>query len=150
MVADLRTSGAASLAQLSADLKSMANGGLRRVLLKGIRDAARPLAAAAQVSARETLPRWGGLADVIGSTKIVVRTRTAGRTVGVRITDPAHRRTRDMDRGEVRHPVFGNRKAWVTEQIKPGWFTRPMEEGSPHVRVAIVRVIDDVGRRLHG
>lgn len=47
----------------------------------------------------------------------------------------------------VRHPVFGNREVWVTNEYRP--FLAPAAEGKADaVAVAIARVVDDWGAEL--
>lgn len=141
--------GAESLAELGAKLKKLERGDLRRELLKSIRTAAKPLAEAARTSALGTLPKEGGLNERVASSKITSRTSLSTRSARVRlVSSMGRRRLRDIDRGRLRHPVFGNRDVWVTQQVTPGWWTKPMEDGAPAVRKAIVRTVDDIGRRL--
>lgn len=137
-----------SLAELGARLKRLERGDLRRELLKSIRTASEPLKEAARQSALENLPQAGGLGQRVAETPIVSRTSLSGSSARVRLISGNRRRLRELDRGRLRHPVFGNRDNWVTQQVQPGWWTQPMEAGSPHVRAAIVRAVDDISRRL--
>lgn len=50
-----------------------------------------------------------------------------------------------MNDGKWRHPVMGNRKAWVTQTVSPReWFDRPANEGGPKVRKAAVDAVEKV------
>jgi hypothetical protein len=53
-----------------------------------------------------------------------------------------------IDKGRVRHPVFGNRKVWVVQQVRPGFFSRPTDAAAERVRHEVFAVIDDIDRRL--
>lgn len=143
-----KVEGAQQLTELAAKLKRLERGDLRRELLKSIRTAAKPLGEEARKSAAETLPKSGGLAAEIAATPVRVRSSLSGRSARVRLSDPTPHRTRALDRGRLRHPVFGNRDNWVSQQIPPGWWTKPMEEGAPHVREAIVRTIREISEKL--
>ena len=144
---DPRISGANELQALSAKLKRLARGDLRREMLASIRKAAAPLAEAAQKSAAENLPKSGGLAADVASSRVVVRTRATGSSARVRLQETSRHNTRSMDKGRIYHPTFGHDPK-VVQRITPGFFSKPMEEGSPHVREAIVRVLDDINRKL--
>lgn len=89
-----------------------------------------------------------GLRDTIAAA-IVVRTRLSGNEVGVRILVdlsklPADQRTLpaklDAAKG-WRHPVYGNRRVWVTQVGRPWWFVT-IEPHLPGVRACILAAID--------
>ncbi len=140
------------MASLSKALK--AAGGtadskaLRKELLKGIQRASRPLKEAAQSSARANLPQSGGLAETVGQAKFRTKTISGGKRVGVRVVATGKHNIRAMDRGRLRHPVFGNRAVWVEQSIKPGWFSDAIQDGAPRVRAEIVLVMESVADRL--
>jgi hypothetical protein len=155
---DLRLTGANQLADLAKDLKSVGDKDLRKELLKGLRNAAKPLAKeVAPRVAREGLPKHGGLNEFVASSKFGVRTRTTGQGAGVRIV--GKKGTHDlaaMDRGRLRHPVWKraserHRSAvWVTQLIEPGWWTKGMSDPVvlEPMREELLKVIDDVTRKL--
>ena len=150
MVGDISVRGANQLADLAKDLKAAGYKELRRELYRGISRAMKPLAEEARKSARENLPRRGGLNEVVASSRFTARSRMAGRNPGVRLVGA--KKGHDLsaiDRGRLRHPVFGN-DWWVTQIIEPGWFTDGLSDSvvvAP-VRKEILRAMDDVARRL--
>jgi hypothetical protein len=83
----------------------------------------------------------------VARSKFRVKTRSAGRSPGVRVTAVGVDARVDRT-GKVRHPVYGNRRVWVTQQVKPGWFTDPMEAGAPAVRRELLVVIATVARKV--
>jgi hypothetical protein len=141
---------ARQIANLARELKAAARGDLRRLLLKDIRPAARPLIDEAKKSALENLPKSGGLAAEVASTEIKVRTSLSGSYARLRLVGISPHRLRSLDAGRVRHPVFGDLSNWVTQDIKPGWWTTAMEAESPEVRKAIVRSVETVQRSFRG
>ncbi len=151
-LADFRITGAASLAKAASVLKAQGDAAGRKELLKGIQQATKPLKADVKRSAQTSLPRRGGLNQAVAASTFSTRTRTTGKSVGVRLVVKG-RRVRDVaatDRGRLRHPVFGS-DVWVTQSITPGWFTRPLEAGAPAVRRELVasmeRVVREIGRK---
>lgn len=135
------------LAILGARLKVAGAVGLRRELLKGIREAAKPLIEDARAAALEELPKAGGLNERIASDPMSVRTRLTGSNVGVRIVTTTTD-TRGADRGRLRHPTFGHRDRWVTQAIRPGWFTDTLSREAPKVTPAIIAAMEVVAEAL--
>jgi len=137
---------------LSAELRAAGEEGkvFRRELLAGIRAAAAPAPQAVKASARSLLPKSGGLNEYVASSRIGVRTRLTGKAVGVRIAgSKGVHNLRRLDRGFVRHPVFGRWVAGVDDQeIPEGWFTKPLEKSEPKVRIAVLGVIANTRRAL--
>lgn len=91
---------------------------------------------------------------------VQVQRRTSGSTAGVRIkanpgSMPADQRKLPayMDEGRWRHPVLGNRSAWVTQTVSPsGWFTDTAAKSGGKVRGEIMEVtaaaVAEVARKL--
>ena len=51
-----------------------------------------------------------------------------------------------LDRGELRHPLYGNRKYWFSQSVRPGFWSRPIEDRAPQIRDAVAK---EVGDGLH-
>ncbi len=148
---DLRITGAHQFGDLAKELRRQGESGkgLRKELYKSIQRSTRPLKADAKASAAATLPHRGGLADLVAASKLSTRTRGGGNRVGVRIVATG-KKVRDvaaMDRGRLRRPTFGH-KPWVTQQVEPGWFTKPMEAGADKVRREILQAMEKVARLI--
>ncbi len=148
---DVRITGAEQLAHLARELRRQgeAGKGLRKELYKGIQRSTKPLKVDAKASAAANLPQAGGLADLVAASKLSTRTRGGGKNVGVRIVVTG-KKVHDVaatDRGRLRHPVFGRGK-WVTQQIEPGWFTKPMEAGAGKVRRELLQAMERVARAI--
>lgn len=147
MSVDLRIQGADQLRDLSARLKEAGDKGLRKELMRGIQRSARPLRAAVKEAALRELPSGGGLNRFVADSKVSVRTRS-GRNAGIRLvgTKSGHD-LKAIDRGKVRHPVFG-KSVWVDQSVDPGWWSQTLADHSDDIRAEIVNVLDDVARRL--
>lgn len=145
---DVRVTGADNLAVLAKRLKEIGDNDLRKEMLAGIRRAAKPMTQAAKERAESDLPKAGGLNEVVAKSKFSTRTRTAGRTPGVRVVASNPHDVQSIDRGRLRHPVFGNREVWVTQKITPGWFTDAMNSHADEVRREMLRVLNTVARKL--
>ncbi|SIQ07302.1 hypothetical protein [Micromonospora avicenniae] len=104
-------------------------------LRKEIRQPLPSVRAAIKRRALDTLPRRGGLNVWVSRTKITVQTKLAGRAAGVRMKG-SRKSAKDksdlkrLDAGKVRAPSWGRRGAgaWHTQQVEPGYFTKPATE----------------------
>jgi hypothetical protein len=147
---DISVTGADKLAKIAAALKQAGHEDLRKELTAGLRRGTRPMPAVYKAGALGFLPFRGGLAEeVAAGMRFSIKVRTGGKSVGVRIVAslPGHD-LRSMNRGRLRKPVFGNRRVWVNQQIRPEWWTDSGLVAIPAVRVELVRAIDAVGRKL--
>jgi len=146
MPVDLTVEGADKLRIVARALRDLGDKELSREVYRGLNRATIPLREDARRSAASRLPQRGGLADRVAKSKMTTR-RRAGRNPGITIRARGMPQLQGMDRGRVRHPVFG-RGPWVTQRITPGWFTEPMEAGAPEVRRELLRVLDEAAREL--
>lgn len=137
---DLTVTGAEELYAVGKRLRG-ADKALRKELLKGIRGAAKPLNVAARSNALAVLPKRGGLNRLVARSRMSIQTKTARNSVGVRLKATNTHDIRSMDRGRLRHPVWGNRERWVNQAIKPGWYTDPLKEGRPVVQPKIIEAM---------
>jgi len=142
------TRGADKLRRVAVAIKASGDKELRRELLRGMQRGGRPLKDAARRGALERLPRRGGLAERVASSKFGVRTSTTGKGASVRVVGRSGYDLQGMDDGLIRHPVRGNRKVWVSQPVKPGWFSDAEEAAAPAVRDELVKSIDVVARKL--
>jgi hypothetical protein len=67
-----------------------------------------------------------------------------GVTVRARTKSAKARKLRQLDRGVLKHPLFGNRRKWYTQAVTPGWFTGPAGDAKSRARVEIVAAMDRV------
>lgn len=141
--------GSEQLAALGVRLKEAGIVGARRDMLRGIKSGAAPCVAAVKAAAEAKLPHGGGLNVQVAGQKVSVSVRTGARTAGVRMTTTAPD-TSQTDSGYVRHPVFGNRKKWITQQIPAakGWWSTTLKESVPMVQPFIEAAMKDTAERI--
>jgi len=144
----------ASFAALARDLRRAGAGGLRKELYAGLQRAARPAIGAVRESAGSTLPRRGGLAARVAGAAITARA-AGGRNPGIRIVAKERKgRSFDaytLDQGRLRHPVYGQwRRRTPTQAVRPGWFTRPLNDSAPTFRKTLLDAVDRVERQISG
>lgn len=128
-------------------LKDLGDKGLQRELYRGLNRASMKLKADAKAEAGRRLPQRGGLAKRVAGAKLSTR-RRGGRNPGVSIQAKGMAQLAGIDAGQVKHPVFGNRDVWVTQDITSGWFSEPMEAGRDEAAAAIGEALDDLAVKI--
>jgi hypothetical protein len=145
------TRGADKLARVAAAVKASGDKDLQRELRRALSRTTKPLRKAAKDGALQILPHRGGLDEHVAATARIATRVTANSSGGrLRITGTSRDNLRRMDEdGLVAHPVFGNRKKWVIERVRPGWFTNPLTLAAQgNVPKEIDAALDDVARKL--
>lgn len=117
---------------------------LPRETRKALRDVAPRLVRDARDHAEQVLPRRGGYArQVATTTRFQVEVTRTASGVMLRITAVGPDKRLDTQ-GRLRHPVYarGPRDEWnwadEAQRVTPGWFSRPMKQNQPHVKVVLV------------
>jgi hypothetical protein len=135
------------LARLARQLREAGEKGLQRELGQGINRAMKPLKAELKQSALNTLPSAGGLAAKVAASRFRTRRRSSMRVSGIRLEVVNDYALGLLDKGIVKHPVFGRGKK-VTQRIEPGWFTRPTMAAAPRVRFEIQQAMQRVANQI--
>lgn len=122
---------------------------LKRELSRRIRAATEPLKAAIPASALEHLPKAGGLADLVAASKISTTVTLAGNRTGVKVTTQNPHSIKQMDQGKLRHPDWPrstdrSQWKWSSQDIKPGWWSEPIEKSKPEIIAAVDLAVKSV------
>lgn len=146
---NIRVEGADKLGVLAKELRRTGNKELSRELYSALNRATKAMRAEALKTAEQDLPREGGLNQRVAASRLSTR-RRGGRNPGVKIVAKGLRQLDLIDRGEVRHPVYGRRGRWVRQQIPDaeGWFTKSLEASADEVRQEILTAIDDIAKKI--
>lgn len=142
----IEVTGGEQLRIIAARLRREAHGDLDRELLAALERASKPLRSDARMSALEHLPRRGGLNVLVANATMVVIRRSGG----IRIVAHGIAQLAKTNAGEVRHPVYGNRDAWVTQVIPRArdWFYKPMHDGADKVARELKKALDRVAEKI--
>jgi len=143
----LPTNASVQLRAQAARLKAAGARDIRLAMIRDLRAAAKPVIPLIQESARESLPKAGGLNEAVAAQKPKVSVRATGRTAGVSIRSKV--RGNYTDTGQWRHPVFSSdRKRWAKQpQSFPAakdWWARGAEKGELPAKVIMRRILDEV------
>lgn len=142
----------------AAPLVREAQENVRSLAVKGVRGGASARAArAAKALGRKKAPServkqrahaGSGLrATVARATSIKLSTSARSAAMRLRAAQakmPADQRKlpRYLNDGSWRHPVFGNRKRWVTQTAPPAWFDDAAQAKGPQARDAALRTVE--------
>jgi hypothetical protein len=95
------------------------------------------------------------LADRVRAARFVVRLR-GGRNPGVKLVATARGGKKvalgELDRGNVRKPLFGDKRHWFDQPVTSGWWTDSLTgaEALGAVRREVLQAVDAVIRRMRG
>jgi len=129
--------GGAQLRETALRLKAAGDVELWKQLRRNIRTATAPARPAIRASARANLPKQGGLNEWVATASITTSILTGPHTAGVRLrVRKRGHNMQDVDKGSVRHPLFGNRNYWYSNPVTPGFARKPVEELTPAVAAA--------------
>jgi len=141
-----------------------ADAALVPLVRRNIRAATADVPAKVRESAVEMLPHGGGLNEWVASSQISTRTSFVPKTAGVTIrmsnksaaVQAKRARARaagknyggsashdlvHINRGMVRHPLFGNRDHWYTTYVPKGFFDKPIAQATPTVAAACMAAL---------
>lgn len=108
--------------------------------------ALKPLPKELDQAIEATMPRRGGYASrVRRSAKMIIRLQSGGR-----FSLRGRHAFRQLDRGILRHPLFGDRERWYQQHITPGFWSKTVGHASIGVeremRDALQRMVDRINR----
>jgi hypothetical protein len=136
---------------LARRLREAADFGLDRELSNELTRSVQGLPADARRTAEAILPHRGGLNTwLMERTEIAQSTISTGATVTVRTTASSVHAIDRVDSGTVRHPLFGDKRHWYTQSVRPGWWSTAVQRVEPTVRPAVERAVDATARRIEG
>lgn len=143
--------GAAQFRDLARRLTAAGEEELSRELRKAVRDAATPAA----YSVRARLPGYmpARYAATLDTYLALPVSQAPSRVAAVQIratTRGRRRRLRALEAGFLRHPLFGDRAHWYTQQdgVRPGFFAGPLTDARPAIRDAILAAMARIAAKI--
>jgi hypothetical protein len=161
-IVHVRVESGEDLRRVSRGLRLLANGKeLQRRFVKDVRAEVRPLVAEVKAAYRaapsqnQPNPRGRGDLRPILARATTLSVRTAGRNAGVTLRVDGRRMGPQMGgvpamyegRRPWRHPVFGQRQAWVRQDARPT-FERIVPARAPAIGRRVQRLADDLAREV--
>lgn len=103
---------------------------------------------AVRASALRILPHRGGLASIVAGRVNVQKKRASNSLTVFSVGQKGLKELRKLDAGAVRHPVWGNRRNWVGQQVPPKFWTRPVKEranaSEKAVKALLTKIANDI------
>lgn len=147
------------LARISREIRKAGNSAeVKKELRQGLRKAAKPLVPAVKASI-QAIPSHSSDQPSLRSrmkraTKLTVRTGGSKAQVAVRVDGrkmPEHQKAlpayMEGTRKSWRHPVFGNRNVWVSQDPHP-YFYEAIRNAGPRAREEVANVLEDIARKI--
>ena len=150
---EVKVTGGAELRQVQNRLRVIGDKGLGKQMSKALRDAAKPLQPAVRKEAVAAMPSGYGptLAKSLRFRTAIKETAHTADVV-VRVYGDGRRERREvpaLNRGRLRHPLYGNRNRWFDQRVRPGFVDRPadrlMPEAARQMRAVISYVAEQIG-----
>lgn len=143
------------LAEISRELRRAGDQEMANELRDAINEAVAPIPGEIITRLPEYLPnRYAAVLAADITIRISNRVRSGAQTV--RITAP-ERGARSVDRrrllrlnaGTLAHPLFGNRRHWYGQAVKPLFFDEPIEDRAPQIRDDIEAALERVKDKIY-
>ena len=147
----MAANGSIELRALAVRLREAGDTRLLAEMVGALKAGAKPLISDVRDAAVRDLPHTGGLAARVAASSMTTSVRTGPRTAGVRLTGRS-KAGRQLDRGFVDHPVFGDRGVWVHQGVPQatGWWSRTLAERSPAVTPYLLAVMKRTSAFVQG
>lgn len=152
--------GGEDLRRISRELRAMDDKKLKRKFSKELRAAAKPLVPITRKAIRAIPSKRAYSADGLrGRMSKAVKTevRTTGKQAGVRLRVDGRRMANKQGalpaymegtKKPWRHPVYGNRDAWVKQAPKPYFYRTLRRAAGPAARKAVNRAVNDISKEI--
>lgn len=151
-MANLEIQGADKFLHVAKALKQAGDKELKRELGHAIKVSVAPMTQEVRDHVAQYLP--SGYAPILArDLKTRQSWRTRGETVGLLLSGYAkgkreRRHVKAINKGILRHPVFGNRGAWVAQRVRPGFWDEPLANAKERPAKEIRAALDSIARKL--
>ena len=115
-------------------------------LQRVVREAPEALRKTFPDAARSTLPRGGGLADIVAAADLSVVEDVSGERVGVTVTAASGRVSLGpLNDGDLRHPVYRTGR-WVRQRVRSGFWQRACDDAAKGTDDELLQGLREVAR----
>lgn len=152
MPVEVRIVGGAVLAALARQMRTEGRKDLSRDLAKALDRVAQPIKGDIRESAVQTMPsgyKWTLTRSLQWRTVV----RAGGQRAALRLITTAkgvheNRDVPSLERGRLRHPLWGEREAWYDTKIRAGFHERGTDKASDRAVDELRQVVRDFSARL--
>lgn len=134
--------------KVKATMRAAGMKEMKPALRKIVTEETKPTRKKIKQSALDTLPQKGGLnkfAAITPQGKADFRPKYA--SIKIRAEKRGHD-LRSLNKGRLRHPLFGNRRKWYQQDIAPGFFDKPINDDAAELKRRIIGAMDALFDRI--
>ncbi len=150
MAVEFDVEGADKLREIARALRQLADKELNKDFYKRLNKLVKPLKKSVMDDLKSFLPnRYAE--ELSRDLKVTTQRRTSRTRPGITMVAKARSRSRggvrdiaSLNRGRLRHPLFGNRGWWYDQPVKPGFFDEPIREDQQMIAGQIEELLDEV------
>lgn len=147
-----KVEGGDEMKKVAKALKQAGDKELSREFSRGMSRAVKPLMQMVKVSAPLFLPdRYAAelSASLRGRTKRRMGKNPRLELVGSARTKQGKKRDlASLNRGRLRHPLYGDRGHWFDQKVRKDWWTHPLISGAPIARREVERSMGEVAKKI--
>lgn len=132
---------------IAEQLKDFGRDDLRREFVKGVKDAVRPTQRQIKAGVGAYMPT-GYTDDLKRDMTVTTSVRTTGNAKVTVTGRSGQSRLNALNKGRLRHPLFGNRDKWYSQRVRPGFFTDPLFRSVPDATRRVERAMQDALDRI--
>lgn len=145
-----RVTGRAQLREVEARLDA-AGKNLSKEDAKALANVAPKVARIIRAQTRTHLPKRNGYAAVMFGALEFEASVKVGRGMTMTVWAKGRKERRDVpviNRGALRHPVFGNREVWRTTRVRPGFIDDGVDKAEPLIVRSIRNAAEKVAKEI--
>jgi hypothetical protein len=133
--------------QFIAAGERLKNAPVERELRQAARDSMGGLSVKVRQSAIQRLPKRGRLNELVARDTEFNFTTAAD---GARLAARSAHDIQALDDGHTIHPLFGDKKHWYREEVRPGWWSEPLKTAEPQARKQFEQAMETIKQRIEG
>jgi len=152
VVLEVSIQGAATFQRVAAQMRAEGRKDLSRQMGVALSRAVEPIKVSIAREADRVMP--SGYRDLLtGSLRHRLSRRNGGQQARVILATYAdgkkeRRDVGSLNKGALRHPLWGRKKVWYVTAITPGFHDRGVEDAAEEASEALAAVVDDFAARL--
>ena len=131
--------------QFAAKLKG-ADAKVKRAIRKRLKEAGKPLGEHTRDEGSDAMPSGGGLRDRLLGAPVATAMLASG--VNVWVGNRRKSQFVGLNKGVLRHPVWGRMKTWRSQAVPEGTYSEAWQDVPPDVRAKFDQVLTDVIKEL--
>lgn len=154
MPLEMQVNGGGDFHALATQIRTEGRKDLSKQLSRALNNVTEPIRRDVRSEADKAMPESGGYQELLSaSLRFRNNRRTGGQQASLRMTTYADGRKerRDivaLERGTLRHPLWGDRDHWYVTKVRAGFHERGTESAADEAIAQLDKVVRDFTRKL--